>query len=58
MAAYVIPTIQSLPLLQQQLNAMLGNVSGIFDVLTAPYVADESSVPLLTETGAALEMDP
>lgn len=58
MTGYAIPTIKSFQQLQTQLNRLLGGIGEVIDLLTAAYVADELSVPLLTETGVALDLDP
>ncbi|WP_165830739.1 hypothetical protein [Phenylobacterium soli] len=58
MAGYAIPAIKSLPSFQQQLNALLGSVGDALNLLTAADITDELYVPLETEAGALLELDP
>jgi hypothetical protein len=58
MAEYVIPPIKGIPQFNQQLNALLGSIGNALDLLTTAEVTDELFVPLQTEAGALLEMDP
>jgi len=56
--SYTIPIINSMTLLQRQLNAAFGALAQVAAAATALLVTDEMFAPLQTEDGSVLEIDP